>query len=211
MALDRLVIGLTGNIASGKSTVSSLLKGYGAHVLDADKIAHTLYDNNSNLKLKVVKEFGIWILNYRLKINRKKLGKIVFNDSKKMARLKNIVWPYVNKAVKTEVNKLKGIVVLEAALLFESRLKEKIDYSVVVAVDEDIRAHRLIKREKKRGIILTEEDVRKRVAIQMSQDKKIELADHVLWNNSTLNDLENNTKTWWDVIAKVYNRMPKPQ
>lgn len=179
------VIGLTGGIASGKTTVSNFLKSKGYEVIDADLISREIYNVNQEAYNKIIEEFGDAILNRDRTIDRKKLGSIVFNDKSKLNKLNEITHPIIiNKILKRiEEIKLKGekICFVDAALLIEANLIIYVDEVWLVVVDKEIQIDRLMKRDN-----LTFEEAKKRVESQMAVEEKIKYADYVINNSKSI-------------------------
>lgn len=178
-----LLVGLTGGIATGKSLVSEILRGLGAYIIDADKIAREVVEPQKPAWLEIVEFFGKDIINKDKAINRKRLGEIVFNDPAKKRILEEIVHPRVieeeNRMVK-EYLKIKpdGIVIIDAALLIEAGSHKRVDKLIVVYADKETQAKRLMERD---GLSRTDAD--KRISSQMPLDKKVKMADFVIDNS----------------------------
>lgn len=182
-----LKIGLTGNIASGKSTVESILQELGIKVLDADKVTHSLLAENKAIKNKVIALFDdLNILDENGNISRKKLGKIVFSNENKRKELEKILHPEIKQEFLRffEENKNQKIVVVSAALLFEANMQSMFDKIILVTADNTTRLNRLIERN-----CISLEEAQKIIDTQMSQEQKIALADYVVPNNTTIDDL----------------------
>ena len=193
-----MIIGLTGGIATGKSTVSNILASLGAYVIDADKIAHNILDKSNEAYKEVVDEFGQKILNNNNKISRKKLGEIVFFDNEKLEKLENITHPYIIKKIKAIINEKKEdfeYIVLDAPLLFETGLEELVDLTWVIAASYDGQLERIKKRDN-----LKEKEAKKRISAQMSLSKKKELADNIIYNNDTFKKLKSKVLIEWKKI-----------
>ena len=213
MALERYIVGLTGNISSGKSKATERFKYLGAEVLDVDKVAHKLYDPYNNSLVtgdecykKVIEHFGENVDNNGV-INRGELGKIVFGDKNKLAELSNLVWPYVRQETENILNQMNGIIIVEAAVLYEAGWQSYCDKIITVATDDDIRIERLMKRNN-----LTKEEAQKRMDAQtISQDEKVSLSDFVIYNNANL--IEGKEFTDEDPlfvsVKKVYEQLQK--
>ncbi|HII15369.1 MAG TPA: dephospho-CoA kinase [Nanoarchaeota archaeon] len=186
-----MLIGLTGNIASGKSTVSAMLEQLGAKVIDADRVVHELYAKNIILKLKLLLAFGLKAIGFRhLAVNRHGLAGIVFNDKKQMEKLESIVWPYVRNRI-AGLEKTNELLVVEAALLFESGMDQKMDKTIIVCAGRDAQLKRLLKRG------LCRPDALRRIESQLSQKKKAGKADYVISNNSSFKSLEKQVNRLW--------------
>ncbi|MBS2771977.1 dephospho-CoA kinase [Anoxybacteroides rupiense] len=180
-----LTIGLTGGIASGKSTISHMLKEFGIPVVDADLIAREVVRVGEEAYKQIVKEFGSEILQENGEINRTKLGAIVFHHEEKRKRLNAIVHPAVRKKMLEQkeafLRKGANTVVLDIPLLIESQLFYLVDKIIVVYVDEAIQLERLIKRNG-----LAKEDAVARIRAQMPLSDKKSYADAVIDNNGTI-------------------------
>lgn len=175
------IIGLTGNIASGKSKISEYLKTKGYKIIDADLIGRTILEEEY-VKNKLVRIFGTEILNEDRSINRKKLGSIVFSSKKNLEKLNRITLPILTKKVKKKINKHKRkkvkIVILDAAILIEAKWNRMVDEVWVVYTHPDIQLERLIKREN-----YTVDEAKSRIFAQMDINTKLKYADVVI-NNS---------------------------
>ncbi|MCX7695780.1 MAG: dephospho-CoA kinase [Caloramator sp.] len=176
------IIGLTGGIASGKSTVSKYLISKGLDVIDADLISRDIYKVGEIAYKMVVQEFGKEILNDDLTINRKKLGQIVFNNIQKLEKLNRITHPIIFEEIKKRIDEIlkmnKKICIVDAALLFESDWYKICDIKWLVYVDKKTQIKRLVERDK-----ISEADAIKRIDAQMSLEQKLKLSDFII-NNS---------------------------
>ncbi|XP_055382554.1 bifunctional coenzyme A synthase [Condylostylus longicornis] len=157
------IIGLTGSIGSGKSVMAQRLGEMGAFVIDCDKVAHEVYEPGTPAYESIIAHFGRDIIDSNNKIDRKKLGAIVFNDSKELEILNNLVWPAIMKEVKRKISELKDvkIVVLEAALLLRAGWEKECHevWSMIISPNTAIK--RVQERNK-----LSEEEARKRIENQ---------------------------------------------
>jgi dephospho-CoA kinase len=179
-----LRVGLTGGIATGKSTVAAILRELGCHMLDADKIAHRLMEPGGAAYEDVVREFGRGILTPDGRVDRKKLGAIVFADPARLTRLNAIVHPRVLEVQGREFDAIElaepyAIAVVEAALLIEAEFAPKLDYLVVTWCTPEQQLARLTRQDGVRGAGrgLTIEQARQRIAAQMPIEKKRRMAD----------------------------------
>lgn len=198
--LEQYLVGLTGNVCSGKSKAGEYFKELGAYVLDLDKVVHDLYrEINIPLKYDMYKTFGLGIFNKKLEIDRKKLGKIVFSDKSEMRKLENIIWPYVEKRREKKIKGKKGIIIIEAAMLYESGLDKKFDKNILVIADEDQQIKRLMKRSS-----LTKKEALKRIRSQMPQRDKIAKSDYIILNNETLQILKTNVEYAWEFLNTCF-------
>lgn len=197
-------IGLTGGIASGKSTVAELLQKNGYVVVDADVIAHDVVARGSVGLKKVIDTFGRIYLKEDGELDRKKLGQLVFDNSEKRLELERIIHPLVQEKVreiKAELEK-KGtkIAFYDVPLLFEKNLQSQFDATVVVACSSHVQMERLIKRSG-----LSKSAAAARIGSQLPiMDKAME-ADYVIWNDGTLKDLEFEVSEFLKKVAAVFS------
>ena len=179
-----VVIGLTGSIATGKSTVASMFSELGIPVIDADKIAREVVEPGEEAYRGVVEAFGDSILLEDRTIDRKRLGEIVFSDETKRKQLNDIVHPAIRKRMleKRDAYLKAGerCVVLDIPLLFESKLEHFADKILIVYVDEDIQLRRLMERNG-----FSKEEALQRIQSQMPVKEKAERADATIDNNGT--------------------------
>jgi dephospho-CoA kinase len=182
-----LVIGLTGGIASGKSTVSNMLKEMDITVIDADVEARLAVEKGEPAYQKIIAEFGDDILLDTEEIDRVKLGSIIFHDAEKRQLLNGIVHPEVRNRMNNQVEaaKLRGeqVMVLDIPLLFESNLTHMVEKTILVYVDRDIQLNRLMERND-----LSLEDAEARISSQMPLSDKVALADAVINNNGSISE-----------------------
>jgi dephospho-CoA kinase len=196
------VIGLTGGVASGKSTVSRMLSELGAYVIDADLIARQVVEPGREAWKEVADAFGEGVLNPDRTINRKALGDIVFNDREALSKLNSIIHPRViateNEQIK-EIQKREpqAIIVLDIPLLIETGGLGRVEKLIVVVADEDRQIERLVER---RG--LSREEAMKRIRTQMPLKEKAKFADYVIDNNGTLEATLSQVKSIWKDIQK---------
>lgn len=177
------VIGITGSIATGKSSVTKYLIDKGYMVIDSDLLAYNALTIDENC-INQVKELFDCVENNQ--IDRRKLGKIIFNDKKAKKQLEEIVHPYVIKEIKSKLKEYQkeALVFLDIPLLYESHLEYLCDKIVVVYCNINLQLQRLIKRDN-----IDRDYAKKIIKNQISVEDKKQLADIVLDNNSNLNDL----------------------
>ncbi|WP_160723964.1 dephospho-CoA kinase [Bacillus sp. USDA818B3_A] len=182
-----LVIGLTGGIASGKSTVSNMLMKRSITVIDADVEARLAVMKGEPAYNKIVAEFGEDVLLENGEIDRQKLGAIIFHQADKRQTLNEITHPEVRRRMLEQVETAKTnneeLVVLDIPLLFESKLTYMVEKTLLVYVDHDIQLQRLMDRNN-----LTMEDAQARIRSQMPLSEKMDLADAVINNNGSIED-----------------------
>ncbi|GAB4551485.1 MAG: hypothetical protein OHK0023_18490 [Anaerolineae bacterium] len=190
---NKYVIGLTGNIAMGKSVVRKMLEHLGAYTIDADGLAHQTMAPGAPCYQPVIEAFGKWILDKENKIDRTKLGAVVFSHPEALSRLEQITHPVVGQGIDTLVSRAKQpIVVVEAIKLLEGALATQVDTVWVVDSTPELQLARLLE---KRGMSL--EEARKRIAGQNLQTDKLALAKVVLHNNGPLEDLWTHVQAEW--------------
>jgi len=179
-----LVVGLTGNIACGKSTLGELLRQKSIPVLDSDQVVHDLYENDRDIQEQILNVFGT--------LDRKEIGKKVFGTSPEnlayKKKLEAILHPAVQKKFEqwVQANSNERLIVNLVPLLFEANLEHRYDYIVCIITDEENQIQRL----KKRDPNMPEAQIIARIRSQMPQVKKAELSDLVISNNSSLEALE---------------------
>jgi dephospho-CoA kinase len=191
-----IVIGLTGGILTGKSTVSEILAKLGAVIIDADKIGHEAYRPQTKVWREVVDAFGTGILMQNGEIDRKKLGDIVFNDPKALARLNEITHPAMHAMMKEEIEKLRNkgvdVVVLEAAVLIEANWTDLVDEVWVTVAPEETA----VKRLQNRGG-LSEQQARARIRSQLSSEERAKHADVIINTNCDLAEVRAKVERLW--------------
>ncbi len=190
-----LWVGLTGGIASGKSTVAKYLVELGYSVTSADELAHQAMAVGTPGAMQIQARFGPSVIRSDGSIDRAKLGSIVFQDpsGQSMADLESILHPEVRKqadAVKERCRK-EGhtLAFYEIPLLFEKSLQSQFDKIVCVAIDSERQMHRLIQRSK-----LSQSEAEARIRSQLSQDLKLKQSDIIIWNNGTVDELKRATE-----------------
>jgi len=201
-----LIVGLTGGIVSGKSTVAKMFKDLGAKIIDADKLGHKIILPNEPAWEKIVKLFGKELLKENLSIDRKKLGEIVFDDQRLLKKLNEITHPEIIKLIKEEIKSIKkkkdkkeDILIIDAALIYEAKIDNLMDKIIVVYIEEDEQIRRLRKRDN-----LSAEEALKRIKSQMSINKKIEFADYIIDNSNSLDKTREQVKKIWENLVSRY-------
>jgi dephospho-CoA kinase len=192
---DKFVIGLTGNIATGKSVVRRMLEHAGAFGIDADALSHRAISSGAPGYKRVVEAFGKYLLKENGEIDRKKLGQIVFSDPKALSLLESVVHPLVRQAVDHLVRKSHHrVIVIEAIKLLESPLREACDVIWVVTTDEAVQLRRL----QKSGMHLV--NAKQRMAAQSSQASKAAAADTVIENSGSIIET-------WEQVKRAWKKM----
>ena len=174
---------IVGNIASGKSVAEKILSNQGYFVVDADKIAHEILDKEQRIR----HDFGIYDIFENNEISREKLGKLVFSNCDLKLKLESIMHPLIRRRIEAifEQYKNEKYVFVSVPLLFESGMQDMFDKVIFIYADDDIRLKRLIGRN---GYSL--DYALKRINCQQSQDEKIKLADYVIYNNYSVEQLK---------------------
>lgn len=184
------IIGLTGGIATGKSTVSELLTAYGFKVVDADIASRKAVEKGSKGLDQIKEKFGQEAIDDNGEMNRKYVGELVFNNPEQRFELNKIVHPIVREIMEEEKNHYleQGYnVIMDIPLLFENDLQDTVDEVWVVYTSESIQIERLMERND-----LSQEDAKARVYSQISIDKKSRMADHVIDNLGDKLELKQN-------------------
>ena len=195
--MHRLIVGLTGNIATGKSTVLQYLRAKGAYVIDADKLTHQAMQPDGPAYAAIAETFGPSVVNGDGAIDRTALGRIVFSDADKLRQLEAIVHPAVFALAKEELARTDvSLVVVEAIKLLESqRLLTLCKEVWVVTADPDVQLRRLMSQ---RG--MTETEARQRMAAQSAQEEKVKHATRVIANNGTPEELYRQLDVLWNEL-----------
>ena len=197
-----MIIGITGSISSGKTTVAKLFGRHWYNRIDADEIGHEIIKKNSFAYKKIIKEFGNKILDKNRNINRNKLGDVVFNNDKTLKKLNSITHPIIIKEIKNQIKKIKQKcgdkpkIVIDAPLLLETNTKGLVDKIIVVKCDKENIIKRLNRKYPKAKI-------ERILKSQMPPDKKLKYADFVIENNRDLRHLE---KQVTNIIKKVEDK-----
>ena len=189
----KYVIGLTGNIATGKSVVRRMLEHLGAYTIDADALSHRVISKGAPGYQPVLDTFGMWLLDKDGQINRAKLGRIVFSDPEALTQLESIIHPYVGQAIDILVKRAgQRVIVIEAIKLLESNLRAQCDSIWVTDAPQEIQIERLMR---KRG--MSREEALQRVQMQGAQKEKLAAADVVITNHGSYDDLWRQVNEAW--------------
>lgn len=187
------LVGLTGGIASGKSTVAKILQSLGAAIVNADDLAREVVEPGHEAWKEIVASFGADILQSDQTLDRQKLRTLIFNQPEARKRLESIIHPRVRALAEERIRQYAAagypVVIYEVPLLFEGNLQEWLRPVILVACDVETQTARLQKRDH-----LTVADAEKHIAAQMSLKDKRRLADYVIENNGSLEDLERQTR-----------------
>jgi dephospho-CoA kinase len=195
-----MIIGLTGGIATGKSTAAEYLKKKGAKIIDADQISHKITQKGEKGWMLVVNEFGKNILREDGEFDREKLGEIVFSDTAKRKKLEALLHPLIIYEMKEEAHEYLEsgqIVVFMAPLLYETGLNRFCDQVWVISASKEAQIKRLEKRNN-----FDQDDALKRIDSQLSIEEKKKKADVVIENNSTIKKLKEKLDIQWSKVLK---------
>ena len=178
-----MVIGLTGGIASGKSTAARYMKDLGAKVIDADLLGHRAYEPDTQAFREVVATFGDDVVGDDGQIDRKALGGKVFGNPNGLKQLTDIVWPEIRRMAESEIATIHSespgtVIVLEAAVLFEAEWQDAVDEVWTVVVERDVAVRRAMARDGS-----DEAAIQKRIDAQLSNEER-RSRSHVVINNS---------------------------
>lgn len=193
------VIGLTGGIGSGKSTVSRLLAELGAVIINADEIGHEVFKSGTEAWQEIVDAFGRQILTPGGEIDRAKLGELVFKNPESRLRLNRIMHPRIYQMLKSQIERYRrqgvDVVVIEVVLLLEVDWSHLADEVWVTIASEDTALRRLADRPG-----LSKDQARARIRSQMSNEERIRHADVVINNDGDISTLKAKVKELWDKL-----------
>jgi len=202
-----LVVGLTGGIASGKTTVARMLKKMGARIIDADAVSREVMVPQTRCWRQVVKSFGPAVVRTDGTIDRKKLAVDVFKHPEKRMLLNRIVHPCIRKRIREMIRCIgredpAALVIIDAALLVETGMYKDYDKLVVVAADEEVQLARLMRRNQ-----LSIRDARRRLRAQLPLERKKRVADYVISNQASLHHTRRQTRA---LLQELGNSLPLP-
>ncbi len=194
-------IGIGGNIGAGKTTVAKIFQSLGAKYIDADKIGHQIL-KEKRIKERLLEAFGREILNKKGEIDRKRLAAIAFQSKRNQERLNSLTHPLIIKEIMRLTTqragaKGEGIAVIEAALLFESGLADKVDYTIWITAPHRLKEARAKKRYK---------DIKRRLLWQLRDWRAKKMADFVIENRGGLEDLKRECQKVWQFLTTFGER-----
>lgn len=196
------LLGLTGGIATGKSTVSTLLKQLGAKIIDADELAREVVRPGQEAWREIIDAFGSTVVTEEGPIDRKKLRKIIFNKPAARKRLESIVHPRIQALARQRIQALAAegheIIIYEAPLLFENQVHHWLRPVILVTCDEITQRRRLRERDG-----LSEKEIEQHLSAQMSLEDKRQLADFIIENSGDLEGLEQQVLALWGRIKAI--------
>ncbi|TQR04281.1 dephospho-CoA kinase [Psychrobacillus soli] len=197
-----MIIGLTGSIASGKSTVSNMLKALGYPIIDADIVARVVVEKGTETLEMITEVFGQEIIAEDGSLNRGKLGEIIFSNPSKRKQLNDIIHPAIRAEMLRQKEELlmegHPTIIMDIPLLFESKLQSYVEKILVVTVTEEMQLERLMARNN-----FTLEEAKARIQSQLPLSIKEKEADAVIYNNGTLDSTEQQLKkilSDWNVL-----------
>jgi len=200
----KYIIGLTGNIATGKSVVRRMLEHLGAYTIDADALSHRAIAKDAPGYKPVLETFGKWILRPDGQIDRSKLGGLVFRDSEALSKLENIIHPLVEQAIDILIQRAsQRVVVVEAIKLIESPLRSACDSIWVTYAPEEIQIERLTRKRN-----FSPEEAVNRIHSQGAQSEKIERANTVIRNTGSYDELWKQVTIGWKQVSPKSDTMP---
>ena len=199
------LVGLTCGIASGKSTVAAILRRLGAAVIDADELARQVVQPGQDAWQEIVDAFGPEVLREDRSLDRPKLRKIVFEDPQARTKLEAMIHPRVRALAEEKIRDLaaagQAVVVYEVPLLFEVRLHETLRPVILVACDPKTQTERIMKRDR-----VNRAEAQKTIAAQMSLEEKRKLADYVIENDGSPEELERQVRKLWEQLTRIEDR-----
>ena len=196
-----IIVGLTGSVGTGKSTVTNFFRELGAYIIDWDELAREVTRPHLRAWKEIVEYFGKDFLNEDLTINRQKLAEIVFSDKEKVAKLNQIVHPEVFKEDEGITNEIKSLdpdalIIKDIPLLFELTRPIFVDKVVVVSASEQTQLRRL----EEKG--MSREDVQSRIKSQLPLEEKIKFADFVINNDGSLEETKKQVEEIYSLLRK---------
>ena len=204
-----MIVGLTGGIVSGKTTVARMFQDLGAEVIDLDRIAHEIVLPHKKAWRKIVQHFGKSILKENQEIYRKKLAQIVFNHPEKLQLLNELTHPEIIALMSERIKQLSEqcnqdtICIIDAPLLFEAHVEKLMDKIIVVYVSREQQIERLSCRDS-----LERREAIARIESQMPLEQKVQLADYVIDNCSSLNSLRKQVRQIWTNLQSILPEVP---
>lgn len=182
-----IIIGLTGGSGCGKTTVANILKKFNSYIIDADIIAHKVIQKEQKAYYEIIENFGKNILTEKKDIDRRVLGKIVFEDNKKLKLLNDITHKYILQEIKDEIEFAKNkkcfkYIIIDAPLLIESNLHKIVDKVWLMYSEKEDRINRLLKRDN-----ISKETIIKRIESQTPFENLKQFADFIIYNKNDIN------------------------
>lgn len=198
-----LLVGLTGSIATGKSTVSEMFRRKGAEIIDADQIAREVVEPGTEGLARIVREFGPGMLDEEGKLNRERLGARIFQNPAEREKLNRLLHPLIVNSMRAKTEKIKkekdpDLLIWDVPLLIEGNLTQWVEAVILVYTPKEIQLERLMKRN-----ALSKEEAEKRILAQMDIEEKKKYADYMIDNRGTLSETERQVdQLWKQLISK---------
>lgn len=198
-----LLVGLTGSIATGKSTVSEMFRRKGAEIIDADHIAREVVEPGTEGLARIVREFGPGMLDEEGKLNRERLGARIFQNPAEREKLNRLLHPLIVDSMRAKTEKIKkekdpDLLIWDVPLLIEGNLTQWVEAVILVYTPKEIQLERLMKRN-----ALSKEEAEKRILAQMDIEEKKKYADYMIDNRGTLSETERQVdQLWKQLISK---------
>jgi dephospho-CoA kinase len=199
--INSLIVGITGGMGCGQTTLAKFLEEQGAKIIYADSIAHRIVDSDTEVRKALIKAFGRNIYTRYGKLKRQMLGKIVFNDENRLRLLNKIVHPPMVGQIVEEIERAResgkyAIIGIDAALIFEANIEKMFDVIVVVASKMSNRVQRIKKRDD-----LPQKKIMERIRKQIPVDEKSKWADYVIQNDDNIVNLKSKAKILYDQLS----------
>ena len=197
-----MIIGLTGGIATGKSTVSAMLRKLGAYIIDYDELAHQVIEPGRTAWNKIVSQFGPDILNPDQTVDRKKLGQIVFNNQDKLYWLNQVVHPAVfeaDRAITLDIIRQdpQALIIKDVPLLTETAARELVEKIIVVYASLEVQLLRMFDRG------FSPEEAQKRINAQASLSEKLKFADYIIYNDGSVEETERQVQHIYSILQQL--------
>ena len=193
-----IIIGITGGMGSGKSSVCKILEKLGVKIIEADKVAKSLYSTEPELKDKIVESFGSNVLDDWGEVSFKQLAEKAFKDDNSAALLNQITHPFIRDAIRDKIidhSMTSDIIAVDAALLFEGKLLYTVDYIITVSAPIKVRVNRIVSSGR-----FSEKEALRRISYQLSDKEKAEKADFVIQNDGSLEELKKKVESIYNEI-----------
>ncbi len=206
---DPLLIAITGGTGCGQTAAAKFFEKFGAKVIHADKLAHQILERDREVRKLIRNELGNQYFFRNGRVNRKLLGEAVFKDERKLQILNSIVHPKLAEKLVEEIEAAREsgkypMIVVDAALVYEAQMEHLFDAIVVISASQKLRIERLVNRDK-----ISKELAKQRIEKQISIRDKINWADYVIHNNSTLEELERRCRNVYQKILKDQKKLLK--
>ncbi len=205
-----IVVGVTGNMGSGKTTVSRMLRDMGAEVVDADQLAREIVQPHRPAWRELVAEFGSSILREDGTIDRRRLARMVFADAERLRRLNEITHPRIIEEIDARIRAARRrgdtrVLVIDAPLIIEAGMVSMVDRIWLVRADQEVRMQRLLQRGE-----YTRSEIRDRLRAQMPENEQLRYADAVIDNSGCIEETRRQVRALWEELCKEIERKDGP-